>query len=49
MLPVPCMIPAQEKVMKTYLNLERSISFSIYFYYPSDRREARAPGEGQAA
>ncbi len=35
--------------MKTHPNLERSLSFSIYFYYPSYRREARAPGEGQAA
>ena len=35
--------------MKTHLNLGRSFSFSIYFYYPIYRREVRAPGEGQAA
>jgi hypothetical protein len=35
--------------MKTNQNLERSFSFSFYFYYPSYRREVRAPGEGQAA
>lgn len=29
-------------------NLERSFSFSRYYYYPSFRRDARAPGEGQA-
>lgn len=35
--------------MKTHLNLSRNFSFSIDFYYPSYRREVRAPGEGQAA
>lgn len=34
--------------MKTHQDLERSFSFSIYFYYPSYRRVARAPGEGQS-
>ena len=43
------MIPAQERVMKTHMNLGRNFSFRIYFYYPSYRREARAPGVGQAA
>ena len=42
------MIPAQERAMKTHMNLGRNFSFSIYFYYPSYRREARAPGVGQA-
>jgi hypothetical protein len=35
--------------MKTNCNPERSFSFSLYFYYPVYRREARVPGEGQAA
>jgi hypothetical protein len=35
--------------MKTHLNPECSFSFSFYFYYPVYRREARVPGEGQAA
>ena len=35
--------------MKTHMNLGRNFSFSIYFYYPSYRREARAPEVGQAA
>jgi hypothetical protein len=35
--------------MKNHLNPERSFSFTFYFYYPIFRREARAPGEGQAA
>jgi len=43
------MIPAQERVMKTHMNLGRNFSFGIYFYYPSYRREARAPEVGQAA
>ncbi len=34
--------------MNTDRNPERSFSFSSY-YYPSFRREARVPGEGQAA
>ena len=46
---VRCMIFSQGKAMKTHLNRERSFSFSSYYYYPSFRREARAPGEGQAA
>lgn len=34
--------------MQTHLNPERSFSFGFYFYYPIFRRDARAPGEGQA-
>jgi hypothetical protein len=41
-------MPAQEMTMQTH-NLGRSFSFSSYCYYPVYRREARAPGEGQAA
>jgi hypothetical protein len=34
--------------MNTNCNPERSFSFSSYYYFPSFRREARAPGERQA-
>ena len=30
--------------MKTHMNLGRNFSFSIYFYYPSYRREAHSAG-----
>lgn len=39
----------KERAVKMHLNPERRFSFSSYFYYPSYRREARAPGEGQTA